>query len=381
MMKVSVIIPVFNAEKYIETCLDSVLGQTYGDFEVVVVDDGSTDQSGIVCDRFMEQDGRVKVLHKKNEGLISARITGIMAADGDYIAFVDADDWIDADFFETGIGQMEREAVDMVIMGCVMEKRDCQEPMLNRIGVGVYDSQALSIEVFPQMLHYQGFYEFGILPYIWNKIYKRQMLQSCYDNIDTKIYDGEDAAVVYPYLLKSQKVVITKDAKYHYRIHGESMTANRKADYYENTARLYLHLAKKFQESEYSQCMMPQLDQYMRMMIWQGKPGGFIESMKFIFPFKEIHKGASIILYGAGYVGQMFHHQILLSEYCNIAAWVDKAYQREELSQMGVVGMEALYTEAYDYVVLAIQDSGMAAEITEQLVAYGVCRDQIIFCV
>lgn len=381
MMKVSVIVPVYNAEKYIETCLNSVLGQTYRDFEVVVVDDGSTDQSGILCDRFMEQDKRVKVLHKRNEGLISARITGIMAADGDYIAFVDADDWMDIDFLETGIRQMEQEAADVVIMGCVMERGLCPETVQNRIGAGVYDSQALSVEVFPQMLHYQGFYEFGIMPYIWNKIYKRQMLQSCYDNIDTKIYDGEDAAVVYPYLLKSQKVVITKDAKYHYRIHGESMTANRKADYYENTARLYLHLAKKFQESGYSQCMMPQLDQYMRMMIWQGKPGGFIESMKFIFPFKDIYKGASIVLYGAGYVGQMFHHQILLSGYCTIAAWVDKAYQREELSQMGVVGMEALYTKVYDYVVLAVQNTDMAAEITEQLAAYGVCRDKIIFCI
>lgn len=378
-MKASVIVPVFNAEKYIKICLDSILGGTYGNFEVVIVDDGSTDGSGIICDRFMEQDSRVRVLHKKNEGLISARITGIEAAKGDYIAFVDADDWIDADFLETGIGWMEKEAADVVIMGCVMEKRGCQETVLNRIRAGVYGRQALSVEVFPHMLHDQGFYEFGILPYIWNKIYKRQMLQSCYDHIDTKIYDGEDVAVVYPYLLKTQKAVITSDAKYHYRIHNESMTANRKADYYENTARLYLHLAEKFQESGYSRCMMPQLDQYMRMMVWKGKPGGFIESMKFIFPFKEIFKGASIILYGAGYVGQMFHHQIVLSEYCNIAAWVDKAYQREELGRMGVVGIEALYTEVYDYVVLAVQDRGMAEEIAEQLVSYGVCRDKIIF--
>lgn len=381
MINVSVIIPVFNAEKYIETCLDSVLGQTYGDFEVIVVDDGSTDLSGVICDRLKEQDGRVKVLHKTNEGLISARKTGIMAADGEYIAFVDADDWIDADFLETGIEQLEQEAADAVIMGCIREMGTCSETVQSRIISGVYGGQALADEVFPRMLHYEGFYEFGILPYIWNKIYKRQMLQSCYENIDTKIYDGEDVAVVFPYLLMAQKVVITKDAKYHYRIHGESMTANRKADYYENTARLYLHLAKKFQESVYSRCMMPQLDQYMRMMIWQEKPGGFIESMKFMFPFKEIHKGASIILYGAGYVGQMFHHQIMLSEYCNIAAWVDKAYQREELKRMGVVGMEALHTRAYDYVVLAVQDSGVATEITDQLVSCGVCREKIVFCV
>lgn len=380
-MKISVIIPVFNAEKYIETCLDSVLAQTYGDYEVIIIDDGSTDCSGIICDRYKERDGRVKVIHKKNEGSISARRLGIMVAKGEYVAFVDADDWIDTDFLELGMKQIEREAADIVITGYVREADTCSEPVWNRIDPGVYDISKVQCQVYPVMLYYEGFYEFGILPYVWNKFYKRQMMGGCHENIDTKIYDGEDAAVVYPYLLKSQKVVITKDAKYHYRIHSESMTANRKADYYENTARLYLHLAKKFQESGYSQCMMPQLDQYMRMMIWQGKPGGFIESMKFIFPFKEIPKGASIVLYGAGYVGQMFHHQILLSEYCNIAAWVDKAYQREELSQMGVVGLEALYTKVYDYVVLAVQNTEMAAEITEQLVSYGVCRDKIIFCV
>ena len=378
-MKVSVIIPVFNAEKYIAVCLDSVLGQTYGDFEVVVVDDGSTDCSGAICDRYAQKDGRVKVIHKKNEGLICARQTGIMAAKGEYVAFVDADDWIDAEFLETGIGQMECEAVDIVITGCIREEGACSETVLNKIRTNVYDLPELIREVYPVMLHYKGFYEFGILPYIWNKFYKRQMLESCYEGIDTKIYDGEDVAVVYPYLLKAKKAVITEDAKYHYRIHGESMTANRQDDFYENTARLYLHLVSKFRETDYCQCMMPQLDQYMRMMVWQKKPGAFIESLKFTFPFKEIRQGASIILYGAGYVGQIFHHQIVLSEYCTVTAWVDKAYQRDELKQMGVVGMEALHTRAYDYVVLAVQDCNIAAEITEQLVSYGVCREKIIF--
>ena len=185
----------------------------------------------------------------------------------------------------------------------------------------------------------------------------------------------------YPYLLKTQKTGITEDVKYHYRIHGKSMTANRKADYYENTARLYLHLALKFQTSDYCQLLMPQLDDYMRMMIWQGKPGGFIESTKFIFPFGEIPKGASVILYGAGYVGQIFHHQLMQSDFCAIAAWVDKGYQRKELRQMGVVGMEALQTQKYDYVVLAVSMAEMAAEITEQLISCGVDREKIIFAV
>lgn len=379
-MKVSVIVPVFNAEKYIEECLRSVLAQTYKDYEAVIVDDGSTDASGAICDKFAQQDQRFQVIHKKNEGLICARKTGVTAAKGDYIAFVDADDWMDPDCLETNIERMEQESADVIVAGCVKEAGTHSEIIKNNIYGGVYDASELVHEVYPVMLHHHGFYEFGILPYIWNKLYKKKLLEACYEDIDTRIYDGEDVAVVYPYLLAAKRVVITQDAKYHYRIHGGSMTAKKKNDYYENAARLYLYLAAKFQKTDHCQLMMPQLDHYMRMMIWQGNPGAFIESLGVIFPFQEVPKGARIILYGAGYAGRAFHHQICLSGYCDIAAWVDQAYEEKELNKMGVVGLEALQTETYDYVVLAVRTSDLAADITTRLLSYGVGREKIIFC-
>ena len=264
-IKISVVVPIYNAGKYLQICLNSIINQTYQNFEAILVDDGSTDDSGLICDQLAGQDERIQVIHKRNEGLICARKTGLMAAHGEYIAFVDADDWVDADFLETGVRRMEYEKADIVITGCIRENGVCPEIVQNRIGSGIFDVLGLANEVYPRMLHYEAFYEFGILPYIWNKFYKKQLLELCYEDIDTRIYDGEDVAVVYPYLLKVQKAVITEDAKYHYRIHSESMTANRREDYYENTARLYLRLASKFQETAYCQCMMPQLDSYMRI--------------------------------------------------------------------------------------------------------------------
>lgn len=376
--KISVIIPVHNAGKYLRMCLNSIINQNYQDFEAILVDDGSTDDSGLICDQFARQDERLQVIHKKNEGVVCARNAGLMAACGDYIAFIDADDWVDADFLEAGVWQMEHEKADVVITGCVRENGLCPETVQNKISPGVYDILGLGNDVYPKMLHCEAFYEFGILPYLWNKFYKKNLLELCCKDIDARINDGEDVAVVYPYLLSVQKAVITEDAKYHYRIHGESVTANRRGDYYENTARLYLHLAAKFQASAYCKCMMPQLDSYMRMMIWQGNPSGFVETTKFIFPFGEIPQGASVILYGAGYVGRIFRYQLTLSGYCFIAAWVDKGYQREELRQMGVVGMDALHTQVYDYVVLAVSNADVAAEITNQLISYGVNREKII---
>lgn len=377
-VKISVVVPIYNAGKYLRMCLNSIVNQAYQEFEAILIDDGSTDESGEICDQFAGQDGRLRVVHKQNEGLICARKTGVQAAQGKYIAFVDADDWIDADFLETGVYQMEHEGADIVITGCIRENETSAVTVKNKIGAGIYDVKGMIKDIYPRMLHYEAFYEFGILPYVWNKFYKKQLLETCYLDIDPEIYDGEDVAVVYPYLLKAQKAVVTADAKYHYRIHNESMTANRKADYYENTARLYLYLAAKFQQTDYCQCMMPQLDSYMRMMIWQGNPSGFVETTKFIFPFGEIPKGASVILYGAGYVGRIFRYQLTLSGYCFIAAWVDKGYQREELRQMGVVGMDALHTQQYDYVVLAVSNAEIAAEIITQLISNGVDKEKII---
>lgn len=378
-VKISVVVPIYNAGRYLQICLNSIINQTYQNFEAILVDDGSTDDSGIICDRFAGQDERLHVIHKKNAGLICARKTGIQEAGGEYIAFVDADDWIDEDFLETGVLQMKYKKADIIIAGCIRENGISSETVQNKICSGEYNVQELVTEVYPRMLHYEAFYEFGILPYIWNKFYKKQLLESCYADIDTRIYDGEDAAVVYPYLLKARKAVITEETKYHYRIHRESMTANRGEDYFENTARLYLYLAAKFQQAAYGRCMMPQLDNYMRMMIWQANPGGFIESTKFIFPFKRVPKGVSIILYGAGYVGQTFHHQLLLSEYCTIAAWVDRSWQREELRRMGVTGIETLYTQIYDYIVLAVSDKEIADEIKKQLISNGTNEEKIIF--
>lgn len=377
-MKVSVIVPVFNAGEYLKRCLDSILCQTYSDFEAILVDDGSSDGSGAVCDQYGARDMRFKVIHKRNEGLICARIDGIRAAQGSVIAFVDADDWVDTDFLTAGMRQMEREAADVIISGCVLEEMGQARVLRNRIAPGVYGRRELEQAVFPRMLHFEGFYVFGLLPFMWNKLYRKELLESCYADIDTRIYDGEDAAVVYPYLLKAQKAVITEDAKYHYRIHGESMTSSRREDYYENAARLYLHLKERFQETDSCECMMPQLDQYMRMMVWQGNPAAFVESNNCIFPFGEVPKGSRIILYGAGYVGQVFRHQITLSGYCEIAAWVDKAYREEALCRIGVSGPETLRCAAYDFVVIAVNSQKLADEIGKELEAFGVRSSQII---
>ena len=114
---ISVIVPVYKAEKYLEKCLDSIVGQTYKDLEIILVDDGSPDSSGRICDKYAENDNRIKVIHKKNGGDSSARNAGFKEATGKYIATIDSDDWIELDAYEKMLKKMIENNVDIVRCG------------------------------------------------------------------------------------------------------------------------------------------------------------------------------------------------------------------------------------------------------------------------
>lgn len=107
-MKISIIIPVYNVENYLKKCLDSITEQTYKDIEIILVDDGSKDNSGIICDQYAEMDKRVIVIHKKNNGVSAARNDGIKLATGEYMCFVDSDDWIDTDYVELAVSTLKQ---------------------------------------------------------------------------------------------------------------------------------------------------------------------------------------------------------------------------------------------------------------------------------
>ena len=107
-MKFSIIVPVYNVEKYLNQCVDSIMNQTYKDIEIILVDDGSPDNCPKMCDEYKEKDSRIKVIHKPNGGLSDARNEGLKVVSGDYIAFIDSDDWIELDAFENFFGAIEK---------------------------------------------------------------------------------------------------------------------------------------------------------------------------------------------------------------------------------------------------------------------------------
>ena len=146
---ISVIVPVYKVEKYLHRCVDSILVQTYTNLEIILVDDGSPDRCGAICDEYAAKDSRIRVIHQENGGLSAARNAGLDVCSGEYIAFVDSDDWLDPEMYAVMMAQVREYGCDVVMCDCVKEFPDRPRLYTHDIRPGFYDRAALETEYFP----------------------------------------------------------------------------------------------------------------------------------------------------------------------------------------------------------------------------------------
>lgn len=264
----SIIVPVYNVRAFLEKCLDSILAQTFKDFELIIVDDGSTDGSGEICDAYAERDGRITVIHKNNSGVVSARKAGIAAASGTYAGYVDGDDWIDPRMYETMISHMMKYDCDLVMCDIAHESKAL--PLSSgatsmNLESGYYGADSIREKILPNMIYTGEFYKFGIYPVIWNKLYKRERLIKHQMAVDEQIKIGEDAACVYPYIFDCGGIYFIKDLSlYHYRHSGNQMTVLYDKSYFDRFKALYEFFSRsEIAASPYS----GQLDYYYAYML------------------------------------------------------------------------------------------------------------------
>lgn len=204
---ISVIIPVYNVEKYIKRCLNSICAQTYKRMEIILIDDGSTDGSEKICDYYTKVDSRIKVIHKNNSGVSEARNVGLKVAKGEYITFVDADDFVSKLYLEKMYILCKQNNCDISIIGTI----EYDENIDKEYNSGKSLKRTLDkTKALEEMLNEKYYY--GC---VWGKLYKSKMWENIFFNKNTKI--GEDLEVLYKVFLNSHKVnVNTKERLYYY---------------------------------------------------------------------------------------------------------------------------------------------------------------------
>ena len=239
---ISVIVPVYNVEKYLERCIDSILKQTYSDLEILLIDDGSSDKSGKICDEYAKKDNRIKVIHKKNGGISDVRNVGIENAKGDYIGFVDSDDYIADDMFETLYKLSNENNADISIVSFY--------EMYNGKLIGVRDDKTLT-KMDKQEALKELLIDTNIQSYMWNKLFKKEL----FDNLRFPLGKNfEDIATVLLIFERANKVVLLQEPKYYYLRRDDSIVGHRTnktyLDYLEVVYDKYLYLKDKYPKIE-----------------------------------------------------------------------------------------------------------------------------------
>lgn len=213
MSSISVIVPVYNAEKYIAQCIDSILSQTFSDFELLLIDDGSKDHSGAICDEYAAKDSRVRVFHKENGGVSSARNLGLDEAEGEWITFVDSDDFIAPDFCEI---LLDNEDCDFVVASYETFGKSSFRHILK-------ESLCSKNELLLLLNDYLAHPHFSTP---WGKMYKKHILDAHKLRFIINIDSTEDTLFTYEYLLYVNSLKTKGDVVYYYRQTGNGLSQN-----------------------------------------------------------------------------------------------------------------------------------------------------------
>ena len=227
MVDISVIVPVYNVEDLLPRCVESIMAQTKKSLEIILVDDGATDQSGTICDGYAKKDERIRVVHKPNGGLTSAWKAGAAIAEGRYLGFVDSDDWIDEDMYKRMWESACKYNSDVVVCGLVFDYEDTSIPKRNEISgfEKEYYSRRELEEEFPYLINDGHFFGRKLQPARVTKLYRKELVDEAMPLCKEEVSVGEDMQLTLPVLLEAKSMSVVKDFyPYHYWFNKKSMT-------------------------------------------------------------------------------------------------------------------------------------------------------------
>lgn len=376
MPELSIIIPVYNSEKYLEKCLESIRAQTFSDFEVICINDGSNDKSGEICDYYAAIDSRFVVFHQNNSGVFAARKKGIENATGKYIAFIDSDDYVDSDLYERMLSSVGSH--DVLLCGLFFDKAN--KKIYPNLPFGSYASKD-ELKFFFSNMIITDEQQIGVDGHSPNKLFKTDIMKNVVLNINHNLYFREDNEMIFRYLLECKSIIISDICGYHYVYNANSITNTVHNDFMVNLTVYYESLMEVFSLSEY--CDVLQSDFQLRMMkdiIDIPIKLGFnseIRFIKYFCPFPETFEENKVILYGAGEIGKSYFRHLKKINALPFM-WVDKNkyYNYEDFKISSVDEMLAV---SFDYVVIAVKQQNLADSIRQELTQCGVPDEKILW--
>lgn len=364
---VSIIVPAYNVVDYIEECIISLLNQTYDNIEIIVIDDGSTDGTCLVCNRF--RDDRVKVIHKSNGGLVAARKSGLSIAMGKYVGFVDGDDYVASDFVKNLVTAIENNHVDFVHASfCEVDGNDVKICAGGFNGEFVFDDSD-SRENFLKEYVFSDASDKWITSSIWSKLFKKKFIQDCYELVPNRQNYGEDLICLIYCIMKCRSMSVIENSDYRYRIREISMSHldNKNLFFKElelcNTIK---NIGITDENDRLKECIYDFIRNKIKTM-WN-------RTATYYYCEEEKLRNKSIVIYGAGRVGQDYYGH--LKEVCRDIYIVDRDYENKDGEVYSIDKLSELF---YDYILIAIEKREIVDEVKKQLMQRNVGCEKIIW--
>jgi glycosyltransferase involved in cell wall biosynthesis len=357
MCDLSVIVPIYNIDEYLGECVESIIEQSCPNMEIILVDDGSSDSSGEICDEYSRKDSRIVVIHKENGGLVSARKEGLKRARGRYIIYVDGDDWIEPDACERMLKSIDDNHVDMVFFDHYENTGDHQKLVCHSISEGIYDKKRLKEFVYQHMISGNRFFEWQVIPTLWDVILKKELLEKHQYEVEDGITLGEDAVCIYPCLLDADSVAFERKAYYHYRQTANSMIKQTPNSIIERKrlALLNTFAGKKLDNFPKEYGLKRQWITYMLFLMIPRANQLYEEydKLTYLYPYYEVVRGMKVAIYGAGTYGQRLYSYITQTGFCEVVAWFDRNYEEYKKQGLDVCNPEEINKYQFDGIIIA----------------------------
>ena len=380
-VSISVIVPIYLIEPYLSKCIDSILDQSFTDFELILVDNESPDNCPLICDEYAKKDARIKVIHKKHGGLLSGRKEGLIHAKGKYIAYIDGDDWVDKFYLDILFLLAEVNNSDLVVTGHFREF-DGKIETVRPAYTGVFEENEIKSSILPKVMYNGAFCEPEITTYVWSKLFKRELLNEILFEVPDEIVMGEDAAITYTYLSISKKLTISRIPLYYYRQRDGSILKSVKTpkiEYYR------LGLLRDFLEIKLS----PFLDRnnlntqilYYLYSLILVRSGGLIHdaSGNIIFnPFLNTEKNSKVIIYSSGSFGRHLLSSNSKINFFHIVKWIDIDFHELHIGDNFVEPPSYIPNTEFDFLIIATLNPSFFKSIKAEMTLMGIDPKKIV---
>lgn len=377
---ISVIIPVYNEEKNIRKCLDSVLCQTYEEFELILVDDGSTDKSSSICDEYASKNENVSVVHISNSGIFQARKAGVKRAQGEILTFLDADDWIEYNAFEIAIQVFDEYNPDIFAHAYIDENNYIEENLYEE---KFYCRSEIEDKIIPNMMFDTAIGQRRLNPSLCCKYMKKNIYNRVAFPVNDRITLGEDALVTYPAICMAESIYICNKVLYHYSNNNLSCTHTFPIERITQVKAFQQNIIGLFGELNMQEKLNYQVESYLRILLlmmiknWYGIE---LSPISFSFPYDCISKKSMVFIYGAGNVGKSYINELKISNYANIAGWSDKNYEKiRSYNNVNIIDPCLIKEIVFDVLLIAVLDEKVANDIKHDLVNMGIDENKIIW--